>query len=225
MINQIKQSANVGEENEPTGKYGNLEDSSKKVAMTTGKSPINLPVDTTLKALEPKSEMAYGEFMDKNFVFIAASVQMPVEIALMLFQNNFSSSRMAAKMWEQILEIKREEFSNLFYKPFYNIFLELEILKGKIQANGYFNSIVDKDVILLQAYQNSRFIGSKVPHVDPLKEVNAEKAKVEAGFQTNEKATENLNGGDYAANQDKLREEDRIKFKREDTTTNTQGAD
>ena len=215
MINSLKLAANAGEENLPEGKYGTIEDTSKKVAMTTGKTLINLPIDSSLKALESKQETNFGEFMDKNFTYLAASLNIPVEIALMLFQNNFSSSRMAGKMWETILDIQRAELTTDFYKPFYNIFLELEILKDKVQADGYFSALNSGDIILMEAYQNCRFTGPKVPHVDPIKEAKAEIEKLKEGLTTREKATEDLGGGDFAQNQERLKEEENIRFKPE----------
>ena len=116
-------------------------------------------------------------------------------------------------MWEHILEIERGEFAESFYKPFYNIFIELEILKDKVQADGYFSALQSKDVIFLEAYQNCRFTGAKVPHVDPQKEVNAEILKVNNQLTTREKATEDLGGGDYTENQKRLEEEEKVRFK------------
>lgn len=215
MINNLKLAANAGEENEPQGKYGTIEDTSKKVAMTTGKTLINTPIDSTLKSLDSKQEVNFGDFMDKNFTYLAASLNIPVEIALMLFQNNFSSSRMAGKMWETLLDIQRSELTTDFYKPFYNIFLELEILKDKVKADGYFSALNNGDIVFVEAFQNCRFTGPKVPHVDPLKEVKAETEKLKEGLTTREKATEDLGGGDFAQNQERLKEEENIRFKNE----------
>jgi len=205
LKNTIKMAYNAGEGNELITQ--SIEDTSKKVAQTTGKNAINLPNDVTMKSIESKNELAFGDFLNNNFIFICASVGIPYEVALSKFENSFSASRMAAKQWEHILKKERSLFSDAFLKPFYNIFLELEILNGKISAEGYFVAIQRKDVILLEAYRNCRFIGANVPHVDPVKETNAEILKINNNLTTYERATEELGTGDFESNQDKLKSE------------------
>ena len=57
----------------------------------------------------------------------------------------------------------------------------------------------------ISAYQHARFIGANVPHIDPVKEVAAERLKLgksgaDIPLTTAEAATEALNGGDYETN-------------------------
>lgn len=207
MINAIKEASDFGEGNDIANQAGTITESSKKVAQTTGKSAINLPNDVTLKALESKNEINFGDFFNTNFVYICASVGIPYEVALSKFEKSFSASRMAAKQWEHLLKVERTLFGDGFLKPFYNIFLELQILNFKISADGYFTAIQKRDSILLEAYRNCRFIGANVPHVDPLKEVNAEVTKIKNNLTSYEAATEELGTGDFESNQEKLKKE------------------
>ena len=60
--------------------------------------------------------------------------------------------------------------------------------------------------------RNARFTGPMFPHIDPLKEVNAERAKLgdlakDIPLTTVEAATEALNGGDSASNLEQFIEE------------------
>ena len=203
MINALKMSHNAGEPNEQVANSPTIEDTAKKVAQTTGKNTINLPNDVTMKSIESRSEIAFGDFLNNNFMFICASVEIPYEVALSKFENSFSASRMAAKQWEHTLKVKRAEFSDCFLKPFYNLFLEIQILMGKVKADGYFTALMKKDPILLEAYRNCRFIGANVPHVDPLKEVNAEIAKINNYLTTREQASEELGTGEFTTNIEK----------------------
>lgn len=207
LTNVMKMAVNAGEGSETVNKEMTIEDSSKQIAQTTGKNTINLPNDVTMKSLDSSNELQFGDFLNNNFIFICASVSIPYEVALSKFENSFSASRMAAKQWEHILRVNRSLFSDSFLKPFYNIFLEMEILKGKIQADGYFQAILRNDVILLESYRNCRFIGANVPHVDPMKEVNAEVLKINNKLTSREAATEELGAGEFSANQEKLTRE------------------
>ena len=74
-----------------------------------------------------------------------------------------------------------------------------------MQAPGYLSAIRSENSEVVEAYRNSRFLGVGVPHVDPLKEVQAERAKLgdlaaSIPLTTVEKATEALNSGDSAQN-------------------------
>ncbi len=57
----------------------------------------------------------------------------------------------------------------------------------------------------MDSFRNARFVGASVPHIDPLKEVEAERAKLgdaaaHLPLTTLEAATEALGGGDVGAN-------------------------
>ena len=100
------------------------------------------------------------------------------------------------------------------------MFLEALILQGKVSAPGYINAKLTGNQFVIEAYRKSRFIGANVPHIDPLKEANAERVKLgdAAGaipLTTVQQATENLNNGDSDANMEQFETElaDSIKRK------------
>lgn len=168
----------------------------KAFKRTYEKEPINLPVGAALKAVESKMEVDQEAFTTGNFIYICAAVEVPYEVALMKYVNSFSSSRMASQTWLTLLKIKRVSFNDVFNKNFYNLFLDSQILAGKIKANGYFSAINKKDIILLEAYRNSRFTGAGVPQADPSKEVKAEVEKLNANLSTHDESMERLGSGD-----------------------------
>jgi len=101
--------------------------------------------------------------------------------------------------------VTRNNFSSTFYQNIYNFWLETEILKNKIQAPGYLKAAQENDIMVLDAYRNARFVGPPVPHIDPVKEVAAERLKLgdtaaSIPLTTIEAATERLNGGEAASN-------------------------
>lgn len=165
---------------------------------TYEKDAINLPVGSALKAISSDMETNQDAFTTGNFIFMCAAVEIPYEVALMKYVNSFSSSRMASQTWLTILKIKRVSFNDDFNKPFYNLFLDSQILAGKINADGYFSAMNKGDVILLEAYRNCRFTGPGVPQADPSKEVKAEISKIESNLTTHDEAIEVLgNGNDF----------------------------
>ena len=174
-----------------------------KIVATTGKQTFNLPNETTIKALASDQELNFKDFFMTNLHPICAAVGIPVEVALSKFENNFSSSRAALKQWEHTVKVNRTNFSLQFLKPIYNLWLIMEDVRGDINLPQLFRSqVIDADDILFEAYTNCTFMGVNIPHVDPVKEVEAIRMKLGKGadhipLTTIQAAIEELGGGDY----------------------------
>jgi capsid protein len=182
------------------------------VAASTNKQTFLMPSGLKMKSIESKQELFFKEFHSTNVELICACLGIPPNVAMMLYTESFSSSRAALKDWEHTLNVRRNSFSAGFEQPIFNFWLETEILKNKIQAPGYIKARMEKNYMVVEAYRNARFVGAPVPHIDPLKEVMAERAKLgDAGkslpLTTLESATENLNGGESFANMEQFSEE------------------
>lgn len=183
------------------------------VAASTNKQAWNMPVGAELKMHESKNELYFKDFYNTNINLICAAIGIPPEVAMSKYDSNFSASRAALKDWEHTINVARKNFAFQFYQPIYDLWLSVEILKNKIPAQGYLKAfLISKNTMVLDAYHNARFVGAGVPHIDPLKEVNAERAKLGAKainipLTTVEAATEALNGGDSDSNIDQFAEE------------------
>lgn len=187
---------------------------------------MNLTPDSKLVNLESKSEMSFDVFFRAVFVALCASVDIPEEVALQKYEQNYSSSRAAINGWEHIVEIYRKRFSDKFYDPFFRVFLEYQILKGKIKSNGFLVAKKNDDAIALEAYYASRFSGKKMPHIDPLKEAKAIRELLgdsRAPLISHEQATESMGSGDWAENYKKYQEEDKLIPKEKDVTGENNG--
>lgn len=93
----------------------------------------------------------------------------------------------------------------MFYEPIYALWMDIEVMKMKIPAPGYLEAFMRRDEMVLRAYRSAEWQGANVPHIDPEKEVRAERLKLGADFDntpltTVESATRNLNGGDSTNN-------------------------
>ncbi len=176
-----------------------------RISATTNKQTFNMPVNSELKTLESKNELYFKDFYSINMEFVCAALGIPPNVAMSKFDANFSASRAALKDWEHALIVRRNEFSAQFNQTIYNFFLEIEILKNKVQAPGYLVARKQGNIMVLTAYRKARFVGANVPHIDPVKEVNAERLKLgplgaNYPLTTAERATEALNGGDSDSN-------------------------
>lgn len=203
MSKQLAKAFDANSVNSDLPKDINGKELANTIAATTNKETYNMPQDSTLKQLESKNELHFKEFYSVNIDLVCASIGIPPEVAMSKYDSNFSASRAALKDWEHTIFIERESFKEQFYQNVYQFWLEMNVLQNNVSAPGYLTS--GKNSIIKQSYQNCRFIGSGVPHIDPLKEVMAERAKLgPAGAQfpltTAEKATESLNTGDAEQN-------------------------
>lgn len=165
------------------GNFGNLGKGQKVVKFDTARPPAN-----------------YGEYYDSNAKYICAALDVPWEVALMVFTNNFSASRMAAKLFEGgALAWWRQEASDNFYKPHYESFFMLTVLQnGNLNVPGYFEALSSGNEVVLGAYMNARFIGKALPHVDPLKEINTIKVAKEINARSMTSMVEETYGEDYS---------------------------
>tara|TARA_R110002012_G_scaffold93731_3_gene227408 strand:+ start:4809 stop:6389 length:1581 start_codon:yes stop_codon:yes gene_type:complete len=175
------------------------------ISVSMNKQVYNLPVDSKIVSTDTKSDIHFNDFYSPNVNGICSAIGIPPEVALSKYDSNFSASRAALKDWEHTINVERKNFSDQFYKKIFSFWLELEILKNKIQAPGYISLLMSKNKIALSAYTQARFVGANVPHIDPEKEVRAERLKLGKSGEnipltTAEAATEALNGGDYESN-------------------------
>jgi len=196
-----------------TNNYELGEDTALKIAATTSKQTFNMPIGSSLKALYSQSEIQFEPFWRAIFNSLCASVDIPPEVALQMYNSNYSASRAAINSWGHILNIYRDIVTKNFYQPFYDLWLETEILRGKIKAEGYLKHL--ENFMVKNAFSKARFTGQNMPHIDPVKEVKALVAALESGLISHEQATEALNMGDWKANFRKLLEENKIKPSKE----------
>jgi capsid protein len=182
------------------------------IGVSTNKNVYNMPNDSELKSLESKAELHFGEFYKTNIEIVSAGLEMPPNVAMSLYTESFSSSRAALKDWEHTLEVRRDDFSHEFEQNIFNFWLHIEILKGKVSAPGYLKAFADGNYMVLEAYRSARFVGAAVPHIDPLKEVAAERLKLgilgdAIPLTTVEAATERLNLGESHSNIEQFAQE------------------
>lgn len=183
-----------------------------QVAVTTKKQVVNLQRGSSLKSFTGDKEIYFKDFYTVNIEILCATVNIPYAIAMGKYDTSYSSSRAAIKDWEHVINVNRHDFVAQFYSKVYAFWLDTEILKGNIKAPGYLEARKKGDIITLQAYRHARFVGAAVPHIDPVKEVEAQRLMLgDTGkslpLTTLEAATEALNSGEADSNMDQYSKE------------------
>lgn len=183
-----------------------------KVFATTGKQSVNMPVNAELKAVESKTEQYSPDFFGSNIDVVCAALAIPPEVAKSMYGTNYMASAAARKDWEHVVLTRREKFSFDFLQPIYNMVLYVEVLKGTVKAPGYLKALISGNNIIIEAYRKARFVGTSIPHPDPVKEVQAQRLKLgplgaNLPLTTTEAATEALNSGDFMSNMEQFSRE------------------
>ncbi len=188
----------------PTDEAGNI--MANTVSASIGNKVFNLTKGQTVKALGAKSETAFKEFYGTNADIVCSAVGIPPNVAFSIYNDSFSASRAATKDWDHTMLVERDDYYNQFYCHVYAFWLHYEILNSRISAPGYLKAFyTDKNYTLVEAYLNCEFVGPLFPHIDPLKEVKAERAKLgpkgdNIPLTTIEQATANVGSGESMSN-------------------------
>lgn len=194
----------------PVDDFGN--EMAAKITATTNKQAFNLGLDQTIKALESKNELYFKDFYTVNMDIVYACVGIPPNVAMGKYDDNFSASRAAIQDWAHTLKVTRKLFSNAFEKPVYSFWMHMAIFQGAIQAAGFLKAFLQGSWMIIESYLRARFVGTNVPHIDPLKEVEAVRLKLgDTGaslpLTTLEAATEELGGGGSDENMEQYAKE------------------
>lgn len=138
---------------------------------------------------------------------IGTALEIPYELLIMAFSNNYSASRAAILEFFKVIKMYRAWFVTDFCQPIYEEWLCEAVAKGRINAPGFFNDPIIKD-----AYCSAEWNGPSAGQLDPKKEVEAAELRVQGGFSTRERETTELTGTDFYKNiKQRKREEELLK--------------
>ncbi len=136
---------------------------------------------------------------------IGAALEIPYELLIMAFSNNYSASRAAILEFFKVIKMYRAWFVTDFCQPIYEEWLCEAVAKGRINAPGFFNDPIIKD-----AYCSAEWNGPSAGQLDPKKEVEAAELRVKGGFSTRERETTELTGTDFYKNIKQRKREEKL---------------
>lgn len=204
QINQLAQSLRKGKGTAPeTDSYAACDAYASKIAQTTNKQVYNMPVGSTINRNGFTLDPQFEKFITINADYVYAVIGIPPEVALDKFGGSYSSSRASIKSWEYKMKVERvNTLTDEFYNPIFSYWFDMNVLMQNIDAPGYLDILFNKNNMMKEAYLNCRFIGKNVPHIDPLKEINAVRAKLGKKFEnvpleSLDQATEEMDTGDF----------------------------
>lgn len=123
---------------------------------------------------------------------VGSALEIPYELLVKNFTASYSASRASLLEAWKMFRMRREWLIDQFCQPVYEEWLTEAVLKGRIQAPGFFD-----DPAIRAAWSSADWYGDAQGQLDPLKEANAAKVRVEEGFSTREREAAELTGMKY----------------------------
>lgn len=172
-----------------------------------GNGAINvLGTNESIQIADPKRPAtAFNGFVNAMCKQIGSAIGISQELLLKEFNASYSASRAALLEAWKTFRMGRELLANAFCQPSYEMFLTEAVASGRIKAPGFF-----QDPIIRKAWCGADWNGPAPGMIDPVKEVNAAKMRVENGFSTREEETMGLTGGNFSKNARQLKKENEM---------------
>ncbi len=177
---------------------GNLDSGGRVVNLLPGES-ANSP-----NPGRPNSE--FDPFVQSILRQIGINLEIPYEVLIMHFQSSYSAARAALLSAWKTYRRWRDWMASDFCQPVYELWLEEAVAKGRIQAPGFFASQVTR-----AAWSGALWIGDGPGSIDPVKEVQAAKDRIELGTSTREAESILHDGVDYKTKHKQLAKEKRMR--------------
>lgn len=166
-------------------------------------SMVKLDKDEEIQVADPKRpNMMFEPFFTAILKQIGASLEIPFEQLLLHFSASYSASRAALLEAWKFYKRWRAWLASNFCQPVYEAWLEEAILKGRIVAPGFFD-----DPRIRAAWCGSEWSGAGQGQIDPLKETQAAKLRIDAGLSTYEDESVALSGKSWGGQIDRLARE------------------
>lgn len=164
-----------------------------------------LPAGIDVKSLDSSRQSAFPSFVNELIKQIGASLSIPFEVLMHTFNSSYSASRAALlQAWDHF-SARRSWFVRDFLRPVYETWLVEAIATGRISAPGFF-----EDPLVRSAWESADWYGARMSLLDPKKELEATRMKIELGLSTRRREAAELMGADFEENIEELRHENEI---------------
>lgn len=144
----------------------------------------------------------YDPFFLSMLKQIGPALEIPFEVLVKHFSSSYSASRAALLDFWRIVRVRRDFMATYFCEPIKELWFEEAVALGRISAPGFFS-----DARIRSAYTRCAWIGDSPGSIDPEKEVNAARERINLGISTREKESIAYDGGDWEANHTQLAKE------------------
>ena len=154
---------------------------------------VNLkPGEDMVSANPGRPNAAFDPFMTSVLRQVGMALELPYEVLIKHFQSSYSAARAALlEAWAHF-RCRRDWLATHLCQPIYETWLEEAIALGRIIAPGFFF-----DPLVRYAWCQCQWVCDGPGSIDPLKEVQAARERVDLGISTLAEETMLHDGGDW----------------------------
>lgn len=138
---------------------------------------------------------AFNAFVEAMCRFIGLALELPYEVLIKHFASSYSASRGAMLEAWKFYRRRRAFLADMLCNPVYEAWMDEAVAIGRIAAPGYF-----ADPLMRRAYLGAEWVGDGPISVDPLKDVNAARERVDLGISSIDKESALHDGGNFEDN-------------------------
>lgn len=149
---------------------------------------------------------AFDPFVQAVLRQVGVALEIPFEILVKHFQSSYSASRGALLEAWKFFRARRRWLVTTLCQPAYEDVISEAVARGLLDAPGFFES-----PIVRRAWLGTQWTGDAMPQIDPQKEVNAAKTRIDIGVSTIDREARELTGTSFLANHQQRRKEQRMR--------------
>jgi len=170
---------------------------------------IDLAPGESIEVANPGRPNAnFDPFIQSILVQVAMALEVPFEVLLKRFNSSFSASKAALLEAWRFFNGRRAWLVTAFCQPVFEAWMDEAVARGRVIAPGYF-----QDPAIRRAYLGTKWIGDSPGQIDPTKEVEAARQRIELGLSTHAEECAALTGGDWETKHFQLARE--VKMRKE----------
>lgn len=161
-------------------------------SLKSGAAVNLLPGEEIQSATMNRPNPNFEPFIDGFMTQIGMALNIPKEVLTKHFQSSYSAARAALLDAWRVFKIRRVWMACKFCQPIYSEWLAEAVSIGRVKAPGFF-----ADPAIRAAWCKASWTGDGPGAIDPLKEVNAAKERVNMGLTTLAEEIIAYDGGDW----------------------------
>jgi lambda family phage portal protein len=138
-----------------------------------------LPGEEIVRPDESRPNVNFDPFVSAILKQIGAALELPFEVLMKLFSNSYTAARAAILDAWRMFRRRRAFIATYHCQPIVEAFMDEEVANGNIIAPGYFT-----DPYLRAAWLGAVWVGDGMGAIDPLKEIQAAKMRIEEDVST-----------------------------------------
>lgn len=178
----------LGAESDPNAQSGL--DASREMTMGNGKIIELMPGEDISSASMTRPNAQFESFVNAVYISMGAALEIPVDELLLRYVASYSAARAAMLQAWKFYKTRREWISLMFCQPFFELWLDEAVARGRIKAPDY------GDPIKRAAYARSEWYGPARGAVDENKEIQAAEKRINLGISSIAIEAQELKGVD-----------------------------